>query len=160
MDILLVILAVICLLIGLAGCIVPILPGPPISYVGLLLLNWTDYVSFSTDFLLTWAAIVVVVTLLDYFLPPFMTRRFGGSRYATWGATIGLVLGFFVFPPLGIILLPFFGALAGELIYDSTNSAKAFRVAFGAFLAFVVGTGLKLVASIMMIYYSVTAFFV
>lgn len=160
MDILLIILAAICLLVGLAGCIVPILPGPPISYLGLLLLNWTKYVKFSTDFLLIWAAVVVIVTLLDYFLPPLMTKRFGGSKYATWGATIGLILGFFIFPPIGIILLPFFGALAGEFIYDNTNSAKVFKVALGSFVAFILGTGVKLIAAITMIYYSVKAFFV
>ena len=160
MDVLLAILACLCLLIGLIGCIVPVLPGPPISYVGLLLLHWSVYADFSTKFLVIWAIVVVVVTALDYYLPVFMTKRFGGSRAATIGSGIGLVAGLFLFPPIGMIICPFFGALIGELIHDHVDSAKAFRVAMGSFAAFMLGTGLKLIASAMMLFYGVRAFFV
>jgi uncharacterized protein YqgC (DUF456 family) len=160
MDILQVILAVICLLAGLVGCIVPALPGPPLSYAALLLLQWSGYGDLSSRFLLIWAAVVIAVTLLDYYLPVWMTRRFGGSRHATIGAAIGLIAGFFILPPLGIVVCPFLGAFIGELIHDNTDGAKAFKVAMGSLAAFMMGTGLKLIVSGIITFYGIRSFFV
>ena len=156
-DILLVILAFLLLIAGLIGSIVPILPGPTLSYAGLLTLQWSGYGGFSSAFLWLWAAITVIITLADYFLPAFMTRKFGGSRSATIGSILGLLAGFFFFPPVGLIIGPFLGALVGELIHNRTDSAKAFRVAFGAFLAFIFGTGAKLIISSLMLFYAIKA---
>ena len=89
----------------------------------------------------------VAVSAADYFLPAWMTRRFGGSRSGAIGATAGVFAGFFLFPPVGIILGPFAGAVLGELLNDRSDVPKAFLVGFGSFLAFVVGTGVKLAAS-------------
>ena len=160
MEILLAILAALCLMIGLAGCIVPVLPGPPLSYVGLWLLHWGGYGDFTVRFLVIWAVVTGVVTLLDYYLPVLMTKRFGGSRSATIGSVVGLVAGLFLFPPVGMIVCPFFGALIGELMHDRTDSARAFRVAMGSFLAFLLGTGAKLIACGIMLFYGIRAFFV
>jgi uncharacterized protein YqgC (DUF456 family) len=102
-----------------------------------------------------------------------MTKKFGGSRIAVIGSVLGLVIGMLFFAPLGLIIGPFFGAFAGELIYNhiqvkrnKTNTAtytdgnkKALKAAFGAFLAFILGTGAKLIVSSMMIYYAVKAMF-
>lgn len=158
-DILLVILAFLLLLVGLAGAIVPVLPGPPLSYAGLLVLQWSGYGGFTPTFLWIWAGITVVVTVVDYFLPAWMTRRFGGSRAATIGSLLGVVAGLFLFPPIGLIVGPFLGALIGELIHDGTDSAKALRVALGSFVAFICGTGAKLIVSVLMIFYAVRALF-
>lgn len=159
MDIVLLVIACVLLLAGLAGSILPVLPGPPLGYAGLLMLEWSGYADFSTRFLIIWAIVVALVTLLDYFLPVWMTRIFGGSRAATIGATIGLVAGIFVLPPLGMILFPFLGALAGELMFDKNNAAKAVRVAFGSFTAFIFGTGAKVAVSVIMIAYAVAGIF-
>ena len=159
MDILLVILAFLLLLVGLAGSVIPVLPGPPLSYVGLLLLQWSGYGDFSPRFLWIWAAITVVITVVDNFLPAWMTRRFGGSRSATAGSLLGVVAGMFLFPPVGLIVGPFLGALIGELLHDSANSSKALRVALGSFAAFICGTGAKLIISSIMIFYAVKAMF-
>lgn len=147
------------LLAGLIGSILPVIPGPPLGYVGLLLLRWSGYADFSMRFLIVWAVVVVVVSLMDYFMPIWMTRRFGGSRSATVGSSVGLVVGLFVFPPWGMILFPFLGAMVGELINDSKNTNKAFRVACGSFAAFILGTGAKLAVSVIMIGYSLAAIF-
>lgn len=159
MEIVLLILGSLLLLAGLVGSVLPVIPGPPLGYVGLLVLKWSGYADFSTRFLIVWAAIVVAVSLLDYFMPVWMTKLFGGSRAATTGSTVGLVVGIFVLPPWGMILFPFVGALVGELIYDSRNVGKAFKVAFGSFAAFIFGTGAKLAVSITMIAYAVAEIF-
>lgn len=158
MDTFLAILAVICALIGIAGSILPVLPGPPVAYLGLLLAMWSRHADFSTEFLVIWGIVTAAVTLMDYYLPIYFTRRFGGSKKATWGATIGLVVGLFL-GPVGIILGPFAGAYIGESINDRSDNKKVWKVAFGSFAAFVFGTGLKMTCSIFMAWYIVRAIF-
>lgn len=148
MDIALAIAAFLLSLLGIAGCIVPGLPGPILSYVGLLAAYFTSYSDMSTASIWIWLAVTVVVSVADYFLPAWMTRRFGGSRAGAIGATIGVFAGFFLFPPLGIILGPFFGAVLGELLHDKSDPGKALVVGFGSFVSFAVGTGIKLAASL------------
>ena len=164
MNTLLVILAFIFLLAGLLGSVVPVLPGPPISFAGLLLLQWSGYGNFSSAFLLIWAAITIAITVIDYLLPAWMTKRFGGSRAAMLGSVLGLIVGMIFFSPLGLIFGPFLGAFAGELInyHFFSNSIgsgyeKALKVAFGALIAFIMGTGAKLAIGLIMIYYAVKA---
>jgi uncharacterized protein YqgC (DUF456 family) len=159
MEIMLVIIAFLLLVGGVIGSVVPILPGLPLSIFGLLLLQWSGYGGFSTAFLLTWAAIAATITVMDYFLPALLAKRFGGSRYAVIGSFLGLLAGIFFFPPLGMIAGPFLGALAGELIRNSKDGARAIKVAFGAFLAFIVGAGAKLIASSVMLFFAVKSLF-
>ena len=116
MDIVLIVLGTICLLIGLLGSVLPVLPGVPLSYLGLWLLHWTDRASFSWQFLTVWAVVVVVIQVLDYFIPAWGTKKFGGTKWGVLGSTIGLLLGFLM-GPLGIVLGPFVGAVVGELLY-------------------------------------------
>jgi uncharacterized protein YqgC (DUF456 family) len=157
MNIALVILSFMLHLIGLLGAVVPALPGPPLSFIALLVMQWSGYGGFSPAFLWLWAGITLAATVMDYFLPSLMTKRFGGSRAAAIGSFVGLLAGIFIFPPWGIIIGPFFGALIGELIHDRAAGAKAFKVALGSFLAFIVGSGAKLIASSMMLFYAIKA---
>lgn len=148
MDIVLSILAFALSIAGIIGCIVPALPGTVFSYAGLLCAYFCSYSQISASALWIWLAIAVAVTAIDYVLPAWMTKRFGGSRSGAIGATAGVFAGFFFFPPVGIILGPFAGAVLGELMNDRDDVPKAFRVGVGSFLSFVVGTGIKLVVSI------------
>ncbi|HYQ58581.1 MAG TPA: DUF456 domain-containing protein, partial [Draconibacterium sp.] len=115
MDILLIVLGSIFIISGILGCILPVIPGPPLSYVGLLLLHFTERYQFSSRFLIIWAIITVVVYALDYLIPAWGTKKFGGSKRGIWGSIIGLLIGLFFFPPFGIIIGPFLGAVIGEL---------------------------------------------
>ena len=144
MDILLIILGAICLIVGLAGCIAPMLPGPPLSYVGLLLLHFTSQADFTTTELLVWLAIVIAVLLLDYFVPMLGTKYFGGSKWGSWGCVIGTIAGLF-FMPLGIVLGPFIGALVGELLGGS-RTRQALKASLGSLIGFLFGTVLKCIA--------------
>ena len=159
MDILLVILAFALMIAGLLGAVVPVLPGPPLSYAGLLVLQWSGHGGFSVVFLLVWAGIAAAVTVMDYVLPAFMTRRFGGSRAASIGSFVGLLAGMIFFPPVGLIAGSFLGALVGELIHNGSDGPKAVKVAFGAFAAFIVGSGAKLAVSGLMLFYAIRAMF-
>ncbi len=153
MDIFLAVAAIVLSIAGLAGCIIPMLPGPPISYVAMLLAACMTGSSLTGVSLVTFLLVTVAVTAADYFLPAWLARRFGGSRAGVTGATVGMIAGFFILPPVGIVLCPFIGAVIGELLVDRENTARAIRVGFGAFLSFIVGTGIKLAASVAMLVY-------
>ena len=143
MDILLIILSILCLIVGLVGCIVPALPGPPLSYVGLLLLHFTSMVEFSTTQLLVWLGVVIVIQLLDYFVPMLGTKYFGGTKWGSRGCIVGTIIGLF-FMPWGILLGPFLGALIGELLGGS-KAWNALKSGFGSLIGFLVGTVVKCV---------------
>jgi len=156
MDIFLIIAGIILLLGGIAGCIVPFLPGPPLAYGSIILLQVSSYKPFSDEFLIIWGLVTTLVVLADYYIPVWGTKKFGGTKGGVWGATIGLIIGMFFFPPLGLIVGPFIGAFAGEMI-NNRDSTKALRSAIGSFIGFVAGTLMKLGISIVMGYYFVTA---
>jgi uncharacterized protein YqgC (DUF456 family) len=152
-DYIFLILGIILLIIGILMCLVPILPGPPLSYLGIILLHMTRFGQFSTSTIIIFGVIAGVVTVLDYIVPVWGTKRFGGSKYGTRGATVGLIVGFFL-GPLGIILGPLIGAFVGEMIFkDDMN--YAFKAGFGSLLGFLTGIGLKLAASFVMTFYFV-----
>jgi uncharacterized protein YqgC (DUF456 family) len=155
MDIFLIILSGVLLIAGLLGAVLPVLPGPPLSYIGLLVLHFTDRYHFSTSFLLWWLVIVIIVQVLDYLIPIWGTKKFGGSKAGVWGSTIGLVVGLFM-GPAGIIIGPFAGAFVGELL-ASKGAKDALKAAFGSFVGFLLGTLSKLVVCGFLIYYYVHA---
>jgi hypothetical protein len=146
MDIALAVLGTALVLLGFIGSILPVIPGPPISWVGLLLLKWTDYITDHGEAYgnTLWILLffVVLVTILDYVVPIMGTKKFGGSKRGVWGATIGVVVGLFFGPP-GIIIGPFLGAYIGE-ITTGKKDRDALRAAWGSFVGFLLGVGMKL----------------
>ncbi len=142
MDVFLIVLGSICLLAGLIGCIVPMLPGPPVAYVALVLLQLTDKAAFTPMQLLLWLLLVVLVQILDYLVPAFGVKRFGGTSWGNWGCIIGTFAGLFWFPPLGVVAGPFIGAFIGELL-GGKETRHALRAGLGAFIGFLLGTVLK-----------------
>lgn len=143
MDLLLIILSALCLLIGLLGCIVPILPGPPISYVGLLLLQATEKGEFTITQLILWGILVILIQILDYFIPLWGSKYAGGTKWGSWGCFIGTIIGLF-FSPIGIILGPFLGAVIGEILGEK-DIKYALKSGLGSLVGFLLGTVVKLV---------------
>lgn len=158
MDILLIAISVLLLLLGMAGCLLPVIPGPPISYLALLIISFTRFAHFSTDFLVIMAIIAAFVTVIDFFMPVWTTKKFGGSVYGMWGAGIGIFAGIFFLPPLGLIIGPLAGAIIGELIKGS-DAGKAIIAGLGSFAGFLLGVGLKLIVSVTITIYFVREVF-
>lgn len=146
MDYFLLGIGIIFIIVGLLGCVLPIIPGPPISFLGILVLHFTKFADYTTNFLLLLAFIAILVTVLDYVVPIWGTKRFGGTKAGMWGATIGMIIGMIFLGPLGLILGPLVGAIIGESI-QGANNKDAFRAGLGAFIGFLTGVGLKLAAS-------------
>ena len=158
METVAIILAIVLGVVGIVGSIVPALPGPPLSWVGLLVLyiwgNGTNGAGepMSTALLMTWLVITVLVTVVDYIVPAYFTKLTGGSKKAGVGAMVGLFVGL-IFPPVGIILGTLLGAFLAELLFDGKTGVESAKSAFGALLGFLFGTGLKLIVSALMMYY-------
>jgi len=153
MDILLLIAGIICLLTGLAGAVLP-LPGPPLSFAGLILLHLSKYAEFSQTVLVSLGFVTVVMAVLDYYIPVWGTKKFGGTRYGAIGATLGLLVGFLVIPAIGIFIGTFLGALVGELI-GGANTRSALKSAFGSFVGFITGIVMKVLLCLVMIGFAV-----
>lgn len=152
MDTFLIIAGIVLLLLGIVGCLMPFLPGPPLAYASLLLLQVSSHKPYTENFLIIWALVTGMVLLADYYIPIWSAKKFGGTKSGVWGATIGLIAGIFFFPPFGLIIGPFIGAFAGEML-NKQGSEKAFRSALGSFIGFVAGTLMKLGICIVMGYY-------
>ena len=151
----LIVLAIILGLIGIIGSIVPGLPGPPISWIGLLLAFLSHKMGgadMTLTFLLIWLGITVIVSVLDYIIPSRFTKMAGGTKAGSTGATIGMIIGMF-FTPIGMIPCSLLGAFLAELFQENKSLGGAFKSALGTFLGFLVGSGLKLIASGAMLFY-------
>ena len=157
-NVILCIAAAVLLIVGLIGTVVPVLPGAPLAWAGLLAAYFSQYNEISLLCLIITAVIAVIVSIADNFLPVTMTKKFGGSKYATTGATIGLIIGFFT-GPWGIILGPFFGALVGEFINKKCSNEGVLKAALGTFMGFLLGTGLKMITVLGFIWIFVISFF-
>jgi uncharacterized protein YqgC (DUF456 family) len=158
MDVFLLILACVFLIAGILGSFLPVLPGPPLSWLGLLVANFTSYIHFSTTFLVITALITLLLTIFDYILPGMAVKKRGGTKAGERGAFAGAVIGVFL-GPLGIVIGPFAGALAGELMAGNGNFERAFKIAMSSFIGFLLSTGLKLIWCLMMVYWFVKQWF-
>lgn len=157
MDVFLAVVAALFLLGGLAGAILPALPGPPLAWLGILTLHFTSYAQFSNTFLIVSAVLMVAITILDIYIPIWGTKRFGGTKAGVWGSAIGLILGLIFFPPFGAIIGPFAGAFIGEILFAGADFNTARRSAVGSFLGFLAGTFIKIIYASVLVYYYVAA---
>lgn len=155
MDILLLILGAALCLLGILGCFLPILPGPPLSYAALLLLHFTKAIDIPSTTLWILGGLTLLVTVLDYVVPIWGTRRFGGTKAGAKGATLGLLVGFFT-GPMGMIAGPFIGALIGEML-GGRSDRGIWKASFGSLFGFLLGIGMKLTTSLIIFYFWLSA---
>ena len=151
METVIIILAILAGVVGIAGSIIPGLPGPPISWVGILLLFLWGPEDVPTKTLVIWGVVMVAVSIIDYLVPMYFTKMTGGSRFAERGAMVGLILGI-IFTPIGMILGSFLGAFLSVMYWCKKSAGEALKAAIGSFIGFITGTGLKTIASVLILW--------
>jgi len=141
------------MLLGIAGCVLPILPGPVLSFLGLLLLALLKQFSppLTPVLMMIMALLTLVVTAGDYVVPLWGAKRYGATKWGIWGSVIGMAIGIF-FSPFGMLLGAFIGAVAVEWLVQKERG-KALKAGWGVFIGSLAGTALKLGVSGMMAYY-------
>jgi len=155
MDILLLIGSIICLLVGLAGAVLP-LPGPPLSLVGLFMLHYSKYADFDRKTLIFFTLVTIGISIFDYYAPIWGTKKFGGTKYGAWGSTIGLLVGLFIITGFGMFLGAFLGAFLGEIL-GKAEPKKALKAAFGSFLGLIAGIFGKVILCLAMLIFACIA---
>lgn len=143
MDYILLFVSLFFILFGIIGSVIPVLPGPPVSWVGLLLIYLIPAIKINYWILGLTLFLTIIIVVLDYVLPSKGTKHFGGSKYGVWGTNIGLIIGLF-FPPFGFVIGPFLGAFAAELIYNSKDANGALKAAIGSFLGLLASSFMKI----------------
>ena len=157
MTTVLIIAGLILSIIGFLGCILPIIPGPPLSFLALILLSIaTDWQAFGPVFLWIMAGITVLVSVLDYVVPALGAKKYGASRAGVTLSVVGMFAGLFFFPPWGMLWGALLGAIIGEL-FSGKQGRQAFRAGVGVFIGNMAGVGIKLAASALMLFYYVKA---
>lgn len=158
MDTLITICALLCGVVGIIGSVLPVLPGPALSFVGMVIAYFKGGDEITQTMLWVWGAITVIISIADYFLPGYFSKVLGGSKAGITGATIGVFVGMFM-GPMGIIFGPFLGAVAGELWHEKQPLGKALVVGFGSLISFLVGSGTKIIVAGFMLYYIIVDLF-
>lgn len=147
MDIILTLIATLFIFLGIIGSFLPVLPGPLTSWLGLLILHFTQAIPINKSFLIITLVIAILIWILDYIIPAMGTKRFGGTKAGMIGTSIGLLIGLFAPIPGGIIIGPFAGAFVGEVMYNN-DSQKALKAAFGSFIGFLTSTFIKFIITV------------
>ena len=147
MDILFIVIGLLLMLVGILGSILPVIPGTPISWLGLIVLYLSPSLPFDWFFIVVTGIVAIAIYIMDYIIPAIGTKKFGGSKAGAWGTMIGLIVGILAPIPFGILIGPFLGALVGELAFNKTEGPQAFKAAMGSFIGFLTSTFIKFVAT-------------
>ncbi|PZD76976.1 DUF456 domain-containing protein [Mesonia sp. K7] len=144
MDIALLIIGLLLCIVGIIGSILPVLPGLPISWIGVLLFYFTSKVEMNYTILIISFVLMLLISVADYLIPAAGTKRYGGSKAASWGTTIGLIVGILAPIPFGFLIGPFVGAFIGQLFFTKESSVQSsFKAATGSFFGFIASTFMK-----------------
>lgn len=146
MDIFLLTISFIIMILGIIGSVIPVLPGPLSSWLGLFIFSNISKVEVSNNLLFITLIIALIIFILDYVLPIYTSKKFGASKYGIIGASVGTVIGLF-FPPLGIIFGSIIGAISGEILLNK-NIKKSINAATGVFLGLLVSGFTKALISL------------
>ena len=148
MELIWIVLAALCIVAGIIGAFLPIIPGLPFSYLGLFILHLSGVTHYSVSFLVLWAIVIVAIMVLENALPVYASKKFGGTTYGATGSTIGMIAGLIFFPPLGIFFGTLLGAFVGEMIFKQ-DVQIAIKSAWGSFIGFLSGTMIKTFVAVM-----------
>ena len=144
------------LVLSFVGCFIPILPGPFLAFIALLLLSVANQFSVPSIFILcAMGVLALAITLVDYFIPVISAKKFGLSKFGSRGALIGTFLGLLALPPFGAIIGTLFGAMIGQFIKER-NIKTAFHAGWSVFLGISISTGVKVAYSAVVAYFFIT----
>ena len=151
------VIGAILILLGLLGSVLPVLPGPTLSFIGLFLVALVRHFSppLTPTLIIFMLIITIVVTVMDYFIPLIGAKKYGTSKWGIYGSIAGMIIGVF-FSPLGMLL----GALIGAVLVEwmvSRKEKQALKAGWGIFIGSIFGSILKLVVSGVMAYYFIIA---
>lgn len=158
LEIILLILAGLLILASFAGSVLPVLPGPPLAYAGMLTAHFFTYVHFSTLALVMYGIFTAVIVAVDYLIPAYGVKKAGGTKWGSNGSLIGMFLGIWFLPPWGMLLGAFAGAFVGELMAGQSTDA-ALKSGMATFLAFIAGTVIKLAFCFVVLVHFIIALF-
>jgi uncharacterized protein YqgC (DUF456 family) len=156
LEIILISLGLLIAIVGLIGCIVPGIPGPPLNLVSLILLEIATGGTYSLNFYIIWGLITIATVVLDYVFPVLSAKKFKASNYGIWGSVIGMIVGIIFFPPFGMILGLLAGAILGELVAGK-KGVEATKVGLVTFFSSLLMIVFKFAVSAMMTYYFIKA---
>ena len=157
-DVIFLILAIVLMVTGLAGVVLPFLPGIPLVWIGLFIFaSATGFKLISLATVLIFLVLTIALTALDFLAPMIGAKKYQASKWGILGSFLGAIIGIFTLGIWGIILGPFLGALTGELIAGKGKN-QAFKSALGAFLGFILGTLVRLIAALIMLGFLIAAF--
>tara|TARA_B100001996_G_scaffold382880_1_gene376106 strand:+ start:752 stop:1255 length:504 start_codon:yes stop_codon:yes gene_type:complete len=151
LDYLLLVLSLLTLLIGIIGSIVPVIPGPILAYLSIIMLMFSIDYTIETNTLIIWGVAVTFFSILENFIQFYGVKLFGGGKIAIFGSAVGFLVGLFI-PPVGFIVGTFLGGFIGALYETKDDNVKALKIAFGSFVGFFSGVVLKLVISLFFAY--------
>lgn len=157
-EVLLLVVSALLIIAGITGSVLPVLPGPPIAYAGLLITHLFTPVSFSVLALVIYGIFTVLIVAVDYWIPSYWVKKTGGTKWGSYGSIIGMLAGIWFFPPLGMLLGTFLGAVVGELMAGRDNDA-ALKSGIATFFGFLAGTLLKVAFCLVMLIHFVIALF-
>ncbi len=145
-----VVITIIVILIGIAGTIVPFIPGVPLIFIAITTYGWYEgFHTLNAKYIAVMATLTILSILVEYLASTLGAKYFGSSKYGIYGAIIGTLLGLFIFPPAGLLFGPWIGAIVGELIAGK-DFPNAFRTGIGSIVGLFSGIVFSLILAIIM----------
>lgn len=150
-EIIILILALILMVVGLAGVVLPFVPGVPLAFIGLLIFaSATGFKTISLLAVIVFLFLTIALTALDFLAPMIGAKKYKASKWGIFGSFLGAVLGIFTLGVWGIIIGPLLGAFLVELIAGRGKN-QALKSALGSFVGFLVGTIIRLIVVLAML---------
>ena len=153
------IILVIALLIGVAGTLLPLLPGIPLMFLAILIYGFIDnWQNITPLYAVSIGFIAIFSVLVDYFSGIWGAKKYGATKQGTWGGVIGGILGIFILGPLGLFIGPFIGVILGELLTGKKLEASL-RAATGSLIGVIGGSLIRFLIAIVVLIWTVIKIF-